>query len=66
MVKVEFYVMTNRVGSKVSEVVDFLDWTGISQEDWDNMTEDEQQDEINQAYEEWYGNHIEGGAYLVD
>jgi hypothetical protein len=51
IVKVKYSIQTNRVGSECAEVLEF------EREDWEGMTEDEQESEMRNAAfgeMEWY------------
>ena len=59
--KVTFMVRVNLVNCKTEETIDILEVTGMSQDDWDDMTEDEQNKTIQEIGEQWVWDNIEWG-----
>lgn len=61
--KVKFSVLIAK-GSRISEERDLQYTYGITDEQWDAMSEEDKQTFLNAEYQEFLNNHTDGGAHV--
>lgn len=62
--KIKFSVTTKKQGCAITEERDLKDTYNISDEEWDAMSPEDKTTFLNEEYQEWLNNNVDGSAYV--